>query len=239
MTRRNSTEERELLDPALSALLQETFRDDPALEPAPGRTERIMRTVLAAEKRKPAAPFWASLVWGFGATATAALLLALLLGLGGMWKPAEMAGVDRKPVVTPDQKQQQAPVFKVDDITHIAKGIGNPAPEPAHRNMPDPDLKFEEREHRNNIVPRQEPNVPQTPKTPVVPPAPSKDEVVVAAVLYEAGTTAYHTGDYETAYQAFHDSYDTVPTPEAALSTGKVLLDLARQELAPETTGEV
>jgi len=196
--------------------------------------------VLAAEKRRPAAPFWSSLLWGFGATATAALLLALILGLGGMWKPAEMADVDTKPVVTPDQKQQQAPVFKVDDITDIANGaIGNPAPEPAHRNVPDPDLKFEERAHRNNIVPRQEPNVPQTPKTPVVPPAPSHDEVIVATALYKAGTTAYHTGDYETAYQAFQDSYDAVPTPEAALSSSKVLLDLARQELASDTTGDV
>lgn len=239
MTRRTSTEERELRDPALAALLQETFQDDPALAPAPGRTERIMRAVLASEKRKPAAPFWASLIWGFGATTAAALLLALLLGLGGMWKPAKVASKGNPPVVAPNPQQQDAPPFKVQDLAHIAK-IGNSATEPAVRNLPDPDLKFQEREHQHK-GPQPEPTVVQMPKPTksFVPPAPSKDEVVVATALYEAGTTAYHTGDYETAYQAFQDSYDTVPTPEAALSTGKVLMDMAREELAPDNTGDV
>jgi len=239
MTRRTSTEEREFRDPALAALLQETFQDDPALAPAPGRTERIMRAVLASEKRKPAAPFWASLIWGFGATAAAALIIALMLGLGGMWKPSGNPDqyANGKGAVKQVQPKQDTPDFKIpkpDEIANLA-GIGNTPKQPT-ATMPDPDLKVPERPHHDPTPPL--PKAPVTPKS-IVPPAPSKDEVVVAAALYQAGTTAYHTGDYETAYQAFQDSYDTVPTPEAALSSGKVLMDMAREELAPDNTGDV
>lgn len=238
MTQRTHTEERELRDPTLTALLQEAFRDDPALEPAPGRTERIMRTVLAAERRKPAAPFWSSLFWGAGATATAGLLLALMLGLGGMWKPDSRDVVKVDDPQKPVQQKQVAPPVKVEDVASLVNGASGKTPSQSARSTPqDPELTFTEREHRQ-VVPQPQQTVEETP-TSVIPPAPSQEEVIVATALYKAGDTAYHTGDYEAAYQAFQDSYDAVPTPEAALSTSKVLLDMARQELDSETIGDV
>jgi len=118
----------------------------------------------------------------------------------------------------------------------IPNGDGDTRPLPAPKQPDAPALtpKIPERPH-GEWVP--EPKTPDAPR-PTVPPTPDKQEVTVAAALYEAGAAAYRTGDYETAYQAFQDSYDTVPTPEAALSTGNALMRMARDELAsgnPET----
>jgi len=225
-------DERELRDPALAALLQETFRDDPALAPAPGRTERIMRAVLVAGPRRQPHPFWASLAWGFGATAVAALLLVLIVGLG---KPTQVADNDRKPAppsLRPD-RQQQHPMVSLRQIEKFADGTANSTPLPRPKQEPIPQVLRPKEKAPTVWEPAPRDNTPV-----VVPPAPDTQSVTVAAALYEAGNTAYQTGDYESAYQAFQDSYDTVPTPEAALSTGKALARMARQELAsanPET----
>jgi hypothetical protein len=223
MTRRTDIDERELRDPALAALLQETFRDDPALAPAPGRTERIMRAVLAPGKRRQAHPFWASLAWGFGATATAALLLALIIGLG---KPGEQM-VEQRPIQS-NRPQEQAPIFTVPSTDDIAIVPDSTLLPPKQEAIPAPVPKPEEK----TPAPWTPPPGEQHEAPAMVPPAPDQQEVIVASALYEAGATAYSTGDYETAYLAFQDSYDTVPTPEAALSTGNVLIRMAREELA-------
>jgi len=221
MTRRTNIDERELRDPALAALLRDSYQDDPALEPAPGRTERIMRTVLASAPRRQAHPFWASLAWGFGAAAMAILLLALIIGFG---QPGQKV-VKHEPV-PPIHRQPQAPKFDMPDIDEYADLDKTQLPQPARNVIPEALPKPEEKPPTawQPASPRQEPVV--------VPPAPDRQEVVVAAALYEAGATAYSTGDYESAYMAFQDSYDTVPTPEAALSTGNALMRMAREELA-------
>jgi|GEM_PF-2113396 len=214
-----NTDERELRDPALVTLLRESYRDDPALDPAPGRTERIMRAVMATAPRRQAHPFWASLAWGFGAAAMAILLLGLIIGFGRPGEKIVHRGPD--PLIKPEQ---QKPDFKLPDIDQVANGTQPPRPKQAV--IPDLAPKPEEKEPEPWPAPaRQEEPV-------TVPPAPDQQEVVVAAALYEAGAAAYSTGDYESAYQAFQESYDTVPTPDAALSTGNALIRMAREELA-------
>ncbi len=91
MKRQNEKYERELRDPALAALLKAAFTEDAALADAPGRTERIMRQVLASgchPARRPST--WAPLGGVVAAAAAAVLVMILsitLVRLPAGWEP--------------------------------------------------------------------------------------------------------------------------------------------------------
>jgi hypothetical protein len=230
MTRRNIDYERDLLAPSLSAMLREAYADDPALAPAPGRTERIMRAVKATGRRG-VNMIWASFIWGAGATATAVLVIALMLGMSqvhvGKSGP-EVADNDQK--VKPRHKVQQQDNTTESQWQNLVAEHNNAVPPPIKKEQKQPPIKkFTDRQQPAwTEMPKDNPR--EEPKENI--PVHDQDEVVVAAALYNVGTTSYHYGDYESAYTAFQDSYETMPTPEAALSTGNALEQMAREALA-------
>ncbi|MHB9134485.1 MAG: hypothetical protein ACYDBB_25720 [Armatimonadota bacterium] len=214
-TRRIDQFEKELHDPALTSLLRDAFDGDPALAESHGRSERIMRKVLASGIR-PARPAvrWAPLAWAFGASAAAAgLVLALVLGL--LQSPRGPGNlVDNH--VAPQQRQEQQV---------------NPK-QLADRHLPVP----EERQHDGWQNPAPEGSVVQNPDD-ILPKHPDDDTqenkpteenpVRVAEALYAAGDAANAVGDYETAFEAYQASYEAMPTPDAILSSAKMLEHLA------------
>lgn len=221
MTRGNFSSE--LRDPALTQLLQNTFAEDPALQEAPGRTERIMRTVLAHREHRRAINFgWAvSLGWSCGAVAAASLMVVLILGgdprqtVSSLTKPA--------PIVQPTYDvAQQAP--KTAPRRHTAP-VSLPEPVIAWK-APQP------------IAPERDatPHVAVSHKPAPAPIIATKTEnhTDTAAALFAAGNAAYAAGDFENAYDAYQASYETIPTPEAILGTGQVLQELASRELSTE-----
>lgn len=227
--------EYELRDPSMAALLRDAYADDPALTPAPGRTERIMRAVKA-QGRRGISMIWASFAWGAGAMATAALLIALIMVMS---KP------DGSQIATGTSSPPKN-ITNPGNIGH--RQIADGPKEDSHRVAAPsyaPTVKPDNHASEQNtaiIKQRQPKTIRQTPQPPrdtepQVAPTPGSDEVMVASALYNVGTTAYNYGDNETAYSAFQDSYDTMPTPEAALGTGNVLIRMANEELARGSSG--
>lgn len=224
MTRRND-DEKALKDAGLSALLRDAYAGDPALEPAPGRTERIMRSVLASvPPAKPArsAGFWSVFAWSSGALAAAALVVALIVGFG-LKKNTEMFANNTKPHSNVQPKEQ--PPISLPRLKDIAQQPNGPTPEPNPQReqqwqTPQPRREQQPRNWRNEQPAARERETP-----------PSSEQVMVASALYSVGKDAYNSGEYETAYQAFRGSYDAAPTPDALLNAGNVLIRMAQDEL--------
>ena len=144
MTRRDTYED-DLRDPGLAALLREAYADDPALEASPGRTERIMRLVLAEGHTRPAprARVWAPLAWAVGAVASAAAGVALIIMLATPHGAADLLASFKPaaptPYVTPAPVRHTpraaghdtapAPIPSVD--------VTNDGPAPTWENAPD------------------------------------------------------------------------------------------------------
>lgn len=224
MTRRTDHDQDALRDPLLSALLREAYADDPALAPAPGRTERIMRGVLTAHRSRREWGGWSLIGWSFGATAMAAAVIAMMIMMAQPRQDiAEAIARDAHRIaVNPPPNRQTSGTTQLEDIA---------APFNVVKPLPTQDVP---------VTPRT-PDAPEKPMnnwqpTPRPAPAsvPREQPVTVAASLYAAGTAAYASGEYEAAYEAYQDSYDTVPTPEAILSSGLVLQRLAQEALASE-----
>ncbi len=81
MTEKMKKFELDLRDDALSGLLRDTYNNDEALQPAPERSERIMRHILAA--RANPAPVrgwqWPGFAWAGGALAMGGLAVAMFM----------------------------------------------------------------------------------------------------------------------------------------------------------------
>jgi outer membrane biosynthesis protein TonB len=216
---RTETSHDELRDPLLSALLRDAYAEDPALEEAPGRTERIMRHVLAGGVRPVRSP-WIAWGWATGMAAAAAVVVVLTLTMLQGPKPPRL--VENHNVPAPTPQVVPAPP-ESPDVT--------PAPLPPRElvNVP-------QEQPRTPWQPRPDaPKTPDTPKSPApAPAAPAPSPTVVAAALYTAGSTAHTVGDYETAYEAYSASYETVPNPQTLLAASDALLQLAAEDTASE-----
>lgn len=222
MTRGNFSSE--LRDPALTQMLQDTFADDPALHEAPGRTERIMRAVLAHRERRRAFNFnWAvSLGWSCGAVVAAVLMVILILG--GDPRQTISSLTTPTPVIHPTYEVAH-------EIPKAAPRRVSAAPAP----LPEPVIAWKAPQpatsERNAVLH----NVVTRTPAPKPTPAPATDaHTDTAAALFAAGNAAYAAGDFENAYDAYQASYETIPTPEAILGTGQVLQELASRELSTE-----
>ena len=226
MTRKNVEFECELRDPSLAALLREAYADDPALAPSPGRTERIMRAVKTTGRRGVHA-VWSSFAWGVGATAVAAVLVAFILGMSQP-RGTQIATPDLpKPsvIVTDNSKQKPDSAPKVPTFATVPQ---EPLAPPDMTIAKTPKTPVEEKAPQAPWIDTPRDRQPDAPGNNM----PDHEEVIVAAALYNVGKMAYQYGDYESAYAAFEDSYDTMPTPEAALGTGNVLVRMAQEQLA-------
>jgi len=230
--------ERELRDPALSALLREAFADDPALQSAPGRTERIMRKVMTSGVRPIRRGVnWGALGWATGAMATAAAAIAIAIGM--LHPPQDGQIANGNPPVTPaptpavihkDISNNQ-PIVAVtpDDVLPTV----NEAPRPKWEPIPEkrtvtPQLKSRVPEH-TMVATADSANTAEEPE--------NESPVHVAAALYSAGSAAQAAGDYQTAYQSYQASYDTMPTPDALLASSRALQQMAQQDLATDIEG--
>ncbi|MHB9023937.1 MAG: tetratricopeptide repeat protein [Armatimonadota bacterium] len=227
MKTRTDRYETELRDPALTALLRETFADDPALAESPGRSERIMRRILASDKRPARSrAFWAPFGWAAGAVGLAALAIAFALGFLHLPQGGQIA---RDPKVVP----QPAPQVVVDN-TPVNEKI-----EPINDNEPVVTPTTPDRPQRiateKRRTTRLHPVSPEkrAPERPVVTAAAEGSEHV-AATLYSAGVAAQSTGDNESALEAYQASYDTVPTPEALLASARILESMGEETLSLE-----
>lgn len=230
---------RDLRDPDLAMLLRDAYADDPALKEAPGRSERIMRTVLASGVRSAPRGFrWAPLAWATGSLATAAAALALMFmfmePFGHHQAPAGPVAnhsgpsiprvADNLPTV-PDKKNTgdtPAPP-KVDNKQTTVWIADKPQPPTNQERQVPPHQQPQPPINDNELT------VAKNPETPSA--APHEDATQVAAALYDAGSAAYAAGDYESAYNAYKASYDITPTPDTLLATGRALEQLANDEL--------
>jgi hypothetical protein len=203
----------ELRDPALAALLRETYADDPALTEAPGRTERIMRQVQAAQR--PASTPW--VIWGWASGAVAATVAMGLLALSLLGKPApELATVTPPPVSAPVPAPMQATPLPL--TPRVVARIPEPTPTP----------------HITTPAPVPAPRPPVTVAHAPMPAAPAASTTTVAAALYTAGAAAHEVGDYEGAYEAYQASYETEPNPETLLAASEALLKMDGDDAQPE-----
>lgn len=225
-TERYSTE---LKDPMLSALLREALSDDPVLHDAPGRTDRIMRKVMASGVRPVRRFGWAPLGWAAGSFATAIAALYLLFTLAHL----------PLPTVAP----QSVPPTVADNVTPVpsAPMTDNFAP-----NLPvvpvvtprvpsgTPEVpRTSERARRTWPTPIQRPDVTIARDIPpsVQPATTAESQAQVVSALNSAGATASDLGDYATAYHAYAASYDVTPTPDALLASGTALQLLAEEAM--------
>lgn len=218
---------RALRDPALTAILKTTFADDPALAESPGRTERIMRLVLAAG----APPVrrrvnWAPLGWICAAAGAATLVMALAIGLVRLpagWGPEmqnTVATAEHATATTPTAPL--APSTASPDVSGV-NIAANPSPAV--------------------LVPKQEIAAPSADWQPLngatAPehnPAQEQEQeqLEMADSLYDAGATAHAAGDLQTAYDAYQASYDANPTVHALMAASETLGNLADDELADD-----
>jgi hypothetical protein len=218
--RRTDTFEEELRDPELAALLQDAFADDPALAEAPGRTERIMRRVLTTGVRPAPAP-WLAWGWATGLAAAAAVVVMLLFGM------QQAPNVAKRDDLPPVPKEQPAPAPRTPLVVAHPPA---PAPAPTPPALKTP-VEQPRREWRQPETPK--PHTPDPTPAPAPPvlatvPPPAAEPTAVAAALYTAGSAAQTVGDYETAYEAYAASYETVPNPETLLAASDALLLMAR-----------
>lgn len=225
MNRRHDKYERELRDPALSAALKNTFANDPALAEAPGRTERIMRMVLAAEKKPVRRPsFLAPLAWAAAAAATAVFVVALAIGatrLPSSWNNSPLVADGSSKTTSPQTvaKHHPAPQNKIATV-------------PQDQVFYIPVVRPQE-----DWVPQERPETPKQSKHPLTPknsektPEQPQNAVRVAAALYDAGSAAHAAGDLQSAYQAYQASYAAMPTANAILASSDVLGRMADEAL--------
>ena len=199
MIRNNQQLNDELRDPMLSALLREAYADDPALAPAPGRSDRIMRKIMTSGVRPAPHYRWTPFAWAGGALATAALLLLLLLGGG---KP------DRDAIVhLPKDKAPIAiPVVPPDMEPGIASNHPAPVPEkvPAVRSQ----------------APRQ-PRLPRLPRQEQV--AVRSNDTTVAAAYLAMAESATQMGDHEAAYEMYNAAYEVEPSSVTLMASANAL----------------
>lgn len=201
-----------LKDPALSALLRDALSHDKALSDAPGRTDRIMRKVMAVAMRPTAQPRrWGLLTWVGGSFATAAIVVALTINLAlyTMPKPMMPPGGDHTPIVIKPTNGRDIPGSRQPAVPPITVAVTATVIE--------------------NTLPKTS-GLKLTPKTPNVP-VESDSPVQVANVLYDAGTAASYAGDYQTAYSAYEASYKINQSPDALIASGNALEELVKEDI--------
>jgi hypothetical protein len=217
----------ELHDPALSALLREAYRDEDALVDAPERTARIMRRLRASRPPRRPAP-WTAWVYASCASglAAAAVLLTLRLTPSPVTiSPGPPSMTARVPAPTPASTPRPAPAppRQRPDAVLVDPGEASSPTWVTHTPLPAP-------------VPLA-PTASTAPTLALAPgpaPASSEDSATVAAALYSAGSVAQVAGDFEAAYTAYHASYETMPTPDAILASGRALQAIAQETLASD-----
>jgi hypothetical protein len=241
----------ELRDPQLSALLRKTFADDPALLAAPGRTERIMRRVLASGVRPtPRKWSWAPFAWATGSLATTAVAALLIMTLARV--PMRYGDQTISPskmtlavVATGPSTSGETP-----SAPEIANGVAPPLPAPPpvverptvcwQRPAAHPRIRYTAPTDAVTVAslastPTSPEAIAQTspasPTQETTPAATTENQTQVASALYDAGTAADTAGDYADAYQAYQASYEMLPMPDALLSSGKALEHLGDQAL--------
>jgi len=223
----------DLADPQLSSLLRASFADDPALAEVPGRTQHVMRRILPVAGRW-VWPSWAFMGWATGSAMAVAAVLLMMLGANPALGPVAKAPIpSATPVIPAPVKPVTQPVAPVTPVAVVAstpvalKAVPAPAKHiiahlPAPATVPAPRVRDH---HRTPKAPEQRhPAPPQL--------ADSANPVRIAATLYTTGRAAHVIGDYETAYEAYQASYDTLPTPEALLATSQVMEEIAQQTIA-------
>lgn len=226
----------ELPDPTLTALLRQTYADDPALRESPGRADRIMRGILSGSGR------WTLPHWLTGALGTAAVAAAVLLIVLQPPKLAPIAVHPGTPSVPSTQTAVNPSVPTVPSAPHtqvvaVAPDLTPPAPVAQPRIHP-------RRHHlRTPVLPAAviiaKAPLPETPPTvnagnPAAGANTDTNQMHVAGTLYATGATAHSVGDFETAYQAYQASYDTVPTPGALMASAQALEELAHETIAAD-----
>lgn len=213
--------EDELKDPALTAMLRAAFADDPALAESPGRTERVMRRVLASGVRPVwQRARWAPFGWAFGSLATAAAVLVLLLRL--MTQQAGQQVVKHPVPPQPAPKLARKMPAPPDDIIPV-KAPSIPA------TVEHPQVAWN---NHHEAAPEITETVSEVRNTAVV--ADVDTPANTAATLYSAGTSASVAGDYETAFAAYQASYETSPSPEALLASAETLERMNQEYFTPE-----
>lgn len=212
----------ELRDPRLAALLRDALADDPALAASPGRTNHIMRKVLASGVMpvRRGLP-WGVMAWSTSGLATAAALL--ILAFGGLHlsarHPRAVVAIHPQTGVSVTQKNTSAnSVSSPSDFSWFTHDTDTTiAQYPAGDAQQQPSLLADE--------------PADTTPTDAAP-------VQVAIALGETGSTAYATGDYQMAYEAYEASYAAAPTPHALMGSAKALEQLSDQSLQDGTSGE-
>lgn len=230
MTRQSGNQHDDLRDPGLAALLREAYADDPALQEAPGRTDRIMRAVMASGVRPKVT--WMPFAWAGGLAATAAVAVMLALGMQHPTTPTQ-----RIATVTPPTTVQTAPPVTPSPTT--ASTVQR-TPPVAVATTAVPAVR--EKAHGAWITPAHAKRTPPSPTIVAHAPAAAATPVEdtsngTAADLYAAGSTAHAAGDYETAYAAYQASYAMVPTPDALLASAEAMSQLADEEDTIEVEG--
>lgn len=201
-----------LKDPALSALLRDALSHDKALSDAPGRTDRIMRKVMAVAMRPTAQPRrWNLFAWVGGSFATAAIVVALTINLAlyTMPKPMMPPGGDHTAITIKPTNEREIPGSRPSNEKPRTIATTPPAKE--------------------NTVPETS-GLQLTPKTTNVP-VESDSPVQVANALYDAGTAASYAGDYQTAYSAYEASYKINQSPDALIASGNALEELVKEDI--------
>lgn len=213
MRTNESKGERELRDPMLTALLQDAYSDDPALAEAPGRTEMIMRRLLAAGVQPKPSP-WRVWGWAVGFAATAAVVLVFAMVLLHAPKPQQWANNNNPPQpVAPRHQPAPAPH---DERPQLAKEPTFNAPRERGHDAWNP------RATVNTFG--AEPRAPRPAPEPRRQPSPPITSTVVASALYTTGETAHAAGDFATAYEAYSASYEAAPNPQTLLAASDALL---------------
>ncbi len=249
MKRRTEQYARALRDPALSAILKATFAGDTALAPSPGRTERIMRQVLASGITPRRHTFnWAPFAWTVAAAGAALLVMALsirLVRLPAGWGPemqTTVAQLQTPPALHPQNSVTPPPATTIPTQDKFADTPPATADANANANA-DVDANADI-DTAPPVVPAWKapaPEAQQPSETAALPaeeqnsPEQNQTEIAsLAATLYDAGSTAHDAGDLPTAYAAYQASYDTLPMPDSLMATSDVLGRLADDELDNE-----
>lgn len=216
----------ELRDPALSALLREALDDDAALLAAPGRTDRVMRKVLASGIRPPRRFSLAPLAWGAGAFAAAAAAVLLLFTVARLPLPVMPSAPSAPSLVTmpapPNGRHPAVPPTRprIEDIAVAPAPVVIEHPRTAWTPVAAPP-------HQPGAGPRDRRPADRSTSNPAV----AEGRLKVAASLIDAGKAALDAGDYETAYHAYQASYEVSPTPDALLASGAALEQLTEEAL--------
>ena len=217
----------ELRDEQLSAMLREALADDPALSASAGRTNHIMRKILASGVMpiRRRLPWGVTLAWATGGLALAAVALLLTFTLLRFPAGNDMRLAKGLPAVTtpdtwppanpPATRSGQLDVTRPDHQYVKARG-GNRTPHEA--------TEADNTAHQPTAI------------TDTHSAEGDVDAGKVAAALCETGSTAYATGDYQTAYEAYQTAYQTAPTQNALMGSAKALEQLSDKTLQETAT---